>query len=58
MMKKNTIAASLVIVAVIGTFSTITIIQSAQAYIDPTSNLREPKAPMAASQDGNNVYIV
>ena len=55
-MKK--IAALLVIVAV-GTFSTITmtIIQPAQAYIDPTT-FREPKAPMAASQDGNNVYVV
>jgi hypothetical protein len=30
---------------------------TAQAYIDPTI-LREPKAPMAASQDGNNVYVV
>jgi hypothetical protein len=61
MMKKNTIAALLVIVAAVGTFSTTTtiIIQSAEAYIDPGTNLREPKAPMAASEeDGNNVYIV
>jgi hypothetical protein len=35
-----------------------TIIQSAEAYGDPTTELREPKAPMAVSQDGNNVYIV
>jgi hypothetical protein len=34
-------------------------LQSAQAYIDPTSGLiKEPKAPMAASEDGNNVYVV
>jgi hypothetical protein len=33
-------------------------LQSAQAYIDPIGNLREPKAPMAASEDGNNVYVV
>ena len=32
--------------------------QPAQAFIDPTADLREPKAPMAASQDGNNVYVV
>jgi hypothetical protein len=33
-------------------------LQSAQAYIDPISGQREPKAPMAASEDGNNVYVV
>ncbi|MDQ3967050.1 MAG: hypothetical protein M3275_01495 [Thermoproteota archaeon] len=61
MKKKNTIAALLiVIVPVVGIFSTTTIIQqSAQAYIDPTADLRQPRAPMAASEeDGNNVYIV
>jgi hypothetical protein len=57
-MKKNTIAALLVIVAV-GTFSTTsTIIQSAEAWSDPADPRGEPKAPMAVSQDGNNVYIV
>jgi hypothetical protein len=46
-------------IVAVGTFSTSTIIQqSAQVYIDPISNLREPKAPMAASEDGNNVYVV
>ena len=35
-----------------------TTIQSAQAFIDPTTELREPKTPMAVSQDGNNVYVV
>ena len=52
-------AVAFVIVAAIATFSTTTIIiiQSADAYINP-NQLREPKAPMAASQDGNNVYIV
>jgi len=56
-MMKNTIATLLVIV-VLGTFSATTIIQqSAQAWSDPDVP-REPKAPMAASQDGNNVYVV
>lgn len=37
----------------------IHLLQSAEAFIDPTTNeRREPKAPMAASQDGNNVYVV
>ncbi len=57
---KKRIVALLVVVAV-GIFSipTIIIIQSAEAFIDPTSGQREPKAPMAASEeDGNNVYIV
>ena len=57
MMKNRKITSLLVIVAIVGTFSTITITQSAQAYINP-NNLREPKAPMAASEDGNNVYVV
>jgi hypothetical protein len=57
-MKKNTVVAiAALLVVAVGIFST-TIIQSAEAYIDPTT-LREPKAPMAASEeDGNNVYIV
>jgi hypothetical protein len=57
-MKKR--VAALLVVAV-GTFSTTTtiIIQSAEAWSDPTTEPRsEPKAPMAASQDGNNVYVV
>jgi hypothetical protein len=57
----NTIAALLlVIVAIVGTFSTTTttIIQSAEAWSDPVEPRSEPKAPMAASQDGNNVYVV
>jgi hypothetical protein len=34
-------------------------IQSAEAWSDPTTDPRgEPKAPMAVSEDGNNVYIV
>ena len=66
-MRKNTIAALLVILAIVGTFSTTatTIIQqSAQGsragFIDPTTQTKsEPKAPMAASEeDGNNVYVV
>ncbi|MDQ3966784.1 MAG: hypothetical protein M3275_00130 [Thermoproteota archaeon] len=63
-MKKRIAAiatASLVVVAVVGIFSSTSIaitIQSAEAVIDPTSDLREPKAPMAVSEDGNKVYIV
>jgi hypothetical protein len=46
---------------VFGVFSTTTstIIQSAEAFKTGQIDLRsEPKAPMAASQDGNNVYVV
>ncbi|MDQ3968442.1 MAG: hypothetical protein M3275_08620 [Thermoproteota archaeon] len=59
-MKKTITAALLVVVGGIFSASTIAIIQqSAQAFIDPGSDLREPKAPMAASEeDGNNVYVV
>jgi hypothetical protein len=64
MEKKKRIAAIVaLLVAVVavggGIFSTITvIIQSAQGFIDPNT-FREPKAPMAASEeDGNNVYVV
>ena len=33
--------------------------KAAIAFIDPSTGFRsEPKAPMAASQDGNNVYVV
>jgi hypothetical protein len=57
-MKKTAAIAALVVV-VGGIFSASTIIQSAEAFIDPTTGSRtEPKAPMAASQDGNNVYVV
>ncbi|MDQ3968281.1 MAG: hypothetical protein M3275_07805 [Thermoproteota archaeon] len=60
-MKKNTIAALLVIAAV-GIFSTSTIAiiqQSAEAYVDPNT-FREPKALMAASEEdgNNNIYVV
>src|SRR5918999_1152586 len=58
----NTIAALLVVivtvVAIVGTFSTTTsIIQSAQAFIDPImDNVAEPrKAPTVVS--GDNIYI-
>jgi hypothetical protein len=64
-MKKKRIAAisaALLVIAVAavgGIFSTVTIITpSAQAFIDPIADQRQPKAPMAASQDGNNVYVV
>ena len=62
-MKKKRIVAAIAALAVIGIFSitTITIIHQplAQAFIDPVANdRREPKAPMAASEDGNNVYVV
>src|ERR687895_511959 len=61
-MKKKSIRAVIAILALIGIFSltTITIIvqPTAQAFVDPLADRREPKAPMAASQDGNNVYVV
>jgi hypothetical protein len=52
-------AAAFVIVA-IGIFSTtITIIQSADAFVDPIADFKkEPKAPIAVSADNNNVYVV
>jgi hypothetical protein len=58
---------TVLLVAIVGagisgiTVASITeVIQSAQAFIDQTTNFKtEPKAPMAASApDGNNVYIV
>jgi hypothetical protein len=61
-MKKRitAVAIAVAVVAAVGVFSTTitTIIQSAEAYTEPSTLQREPKAPMAASQDGNNVYIV
>ena len=62
--KNNTIgtAAKVFSLATILAFAIVgvTIIPplTAQAYIDPTTGLREPKAPMAASEDGSNVYVV
>jgi hypothetical protein len=54
------ISALLVVSAVaVGVFgATTSIIQSAEAFTEPSTLHREPKAPMAASQDGNNIYIV
>jgi hypothetical protein len=40
------------------TVTTTTFIQSAEAILDPISGQKEPRAPMSASQDGNNVYVV
>jgi hypothetical protein len=59
MMKKNNRMVAGVAL-VIGIFvSSTTIIQSAQAFTDGFTLKTEPKAPMAASQDGgNNVYVV
>jgi hypothetical protein len=59
-------AAAIVLVIAIGIFVTIAAasfpaivtIQTAEAWSDPTNPRSEPKAPMAVSQDGNNVYIV
>ena len=54
----------LVVAAISGIFGTAAtistiIIQPAQAFIDQnTTPVAEPKAPMAVSQDGNNVYVV
>ena len=66
--KKNNIivtAATLFTLATV-VFATTTIMtpsaqgsRSEDRFINPTTNLRsEPKAPMAVSQDGDNVYIV
>jgi hypothetical protein len=56
------ISAALLVVAVaaVSIFSTATtIIQSAEGFADDSTLWRsEPKAPMATSQDGNNVYVV
>jgi hypothetical protein len=49
--------ATIIVAAIVG----VTIIPplTAQAFIDPTTGGKtEPKAPMAASEDGNNVYVV
>ena|ERR671914_305816 len=57
MKKTSTIAELLVIVVAVGIFSssTIAIIQSAQAFMDPNS-LRTEKAPAVIS--GDNIYVV
>jgi hypothetical protein len=53
------VAAAVVIVGIFSTINiTTTIIQSAEAAVDTTPGRSEPKAPMAASEDGNNVYVV
>ncbi len=59
----TTIAVLAVVIAGAGisgttVYSITSIVQPAQAFIDPNSFKTEPKAPMAASQDGNNVYVV
>jgi hypothetical protein len=63
MMMKKSIAVVLLVaalVATVGFFSTTTSIQSAEAQrrVSFDSEIAEAKAPMAASEDGNNVYIV
>src|ERR687892_478754 len=57
---KRSIAAVAIAAVVVGVFSATinTIIQSAEAYIEQENIRSEPKAPIAASQDGNNVYVV
>jgi hypothetical protein len=57
-MKKRIATITALLVAVVGVFSSTTIIQPAEAAVDTTPGRGEPKAPMAASQDGNNVYVV
>jgi hypothetical protein len=67
--KKNTILtavkvfslATIILVVAIGVTTPLTalyLLQSAEAFMDLNSLRTEPKAPMAVSQDGNNVYIV
>lgn len=50
----SVIAAFLAVATVASIFSTATIaiIQPAQAFVDPTTDLAQPKALMAASSDG------
>jgi uncharacterized protein (UPF0333 family) len=60
---KVTTLLSLVIILIVAGVSTPLIIlsqtASAQSFIDRESDFKpEPKAPMAVSSDGNNVYIV
>ena len=65
-MKKSISPTSLLVVAVVvaigilsgSAVATITIFSPAEAFVDPNTFRSEPKAPMAASQDGNNVYVV
>ena len=55
------LATVLVVAGVSTPLATTPLLQSAsaQSFIDSETDLRsEPKAPMAVSQDGNNVYIV
>jgi hypothetical protein len=50
---------SISVVTTVASLTTLAQSTSAQSFIDSESDLRaEPKAPMAVSQDGNNVYIV
>lgn len=49
----------LIVAGVSTSLATLSQSVSAQSFIDSESDLRtEPKAPMAVSSDGNNVYIV
>jgi hypothetical protein len=59
-MEKTAAIAALLVVVAVGVFSTITTIsiQPADAAVETGPFRGEPKAPMAASQDGNNVYVV
>lgn len=53
--------ATIILVVAAGAVNTAvaTTTTRSTSLIDPTSDIRsEPKAPMAVSQDGNNVYIV
>jgi hypothetical protein len=59
----TTVALAIVIgISIVTTAASLTILSQsvlAQRFIDQEGNLAvEPKAPMAVSQDGNNVYIV
>jgi hypothetical protein len=53
------LATILIVAGVSTSLATLSQSASAQRFIDSESNLAvEPKAPMAVSSDGNNVYIV
>jgi hypothetical protein len=58
--KAFSLATILVVAIVVVTITTSPLAAqgSRAGFIDQTANERQPKAPMAASEDGNNIYIV
>jgi hypothetical protein len=58
--KAFSLATILVVAIVVVTITTSPLAAqgSRTGFIDPITEFRQPKAPMAASEDGNNIYIV